>query len=182
MSLHRIGLFVIAALFTAATASAASAGCCDRGLFGCGGCGTPTAAVVYAQPVAPPAVVYAQPVAPPQVVYAQPVAPAPVVVRSSTGCGCGQRVVYAAPVVEPTPIAPAPIYVANQGPEYDGPGIVVPYRTWRPTPAIRPYPHFGRFGYRYPVHRMHVAYHGHFHGYTHYHRTMPVARRYYHLH
>ena len=169
MSLHRIGLFVIAALFTAATASAASAGCCDRGLFTCGGCGTPTAAYVYAQPVAPQPVVVVQPVAPP---------PVQVVVGTNTGCGCGPRVVYAAPALQPTPIAPAPIYVVNQGPEYDGPGIEVPYRTWTPTPAIGPYPYVRPYGYGY--HRTHVAYHGRVYGYPHGHGPVWRGRPYHH--
>jgi hypothetical protein len=59
------------------------------------------------------------------------------------------------------PIAPAPIYVVNQGPEYAGPGIMIPYRTWSPAAAYAPaagYPyvpgyHHG-YGYRYG-HRHH---------------------------
>ena len=64
MSHHRVVLAVLATLFTAGISSAASAGCCGweslrpRSLYapvtyasGCGHCGTPTAAVVYAQPV-----------------------------------------------------------------------------------------------------------------------------------
>jgi hypothetical protein len=62
------------------------------------------------------------------------------VVASSWGCGCGGSVAYAAPTV----IAPAPIYVVNQGPDYTGPGIMVPYRTW--TPAA---PYIGAGGYPY---------------------------------
>ena len=78
MSLNRIVLVGLATLFTAGISSAASAGCCGWGAAapvayapvsyasaGCGGCGTSTAAVVYAQPVAPAQVVYAEPVAPP---------------------------------------------------------------------------------------------------------------------
>src|ERR1700691_1679814 len=131
MSLHRATLFVLACLFTAGMTSVASAGCCGWGVqapvtyapAGCGGCGTPTAAIVYAQPVAPE---------PP---------PMPVVASSwGTGCGCGGSVAYAAP----TMIAPAPIYVVNQGPDYTGPGIMVPYRTW--TPAA---PYIGAGGYPY---------------------------------
>ena len=62
MSVHRAILFAITALFTAGMTSIASAGCCDWGASapiayaptGCGGgCGTPTAAIIYAQPVAP---------------------------------------------------------------------------------------------------------------------------------
>jgi hypothetical protein len=148
MSLHRVSLFVLALLFTAGMTSVASAGCCGWGVqapvayapadYGCGGCGAPTAAVVYAQPVAP--------------------APPPVAMASwgwGTGCGCHRAVVYAA-AAEPTLIAPAPIYVVNQGPDYTGPGMMVPYRTWSPgAPYIGPgaYPYLPGYGYGYGVHR-----------------------------
>ena len=55
---------------------------------------------------------------------------------------------------ELTPVARAPIYVVNQGPDYTGPGIMVPYRTWTPaasyvTPGAYPYvPGYGS-GYGY---------------------------------
>jgi hypothetical protein len=110
----------ITILFTAGMTSIASAGCCDWGVQaqpvvygapaaygggyagGCGGCGT----AAYAAPIT----------------YA-----APVVSYASSGCGCGSHaLVYA----QPTPIAPAPIYVVNQGPNYVGPGVMVPYRTY----------------------------------------------------
>jgi hypothetical protein len=157
-------LFVLGFLFTASMTSVASAGCCGWGVqapvvyasTGCGGCGTPTAAVVYAQPVAP--------------------TPPPVVVRSwdwtrvaaptwgntwggtwGTNWGCCHRAfVYAAtPAVELMPVAPAPIYVVNQGPDYTGPGITVPYHTWSPAssyvvPGSYPYYRgYHRWGYRY---------------------------------
>jgi hypothetical protein len=77
--------------------------------------------------------------------------PAPVA-YVSYGCGgCGQSLAYAAaPLMEPQ-IAPAPIYVANQGPEYAGPGIMIPYRTWAPgIPAAIDYPYVsGGYGYGY---------------------------------
>lgn len=157
MSLHRATLFAITALFAAGMTSIASAGYYDWGVSapiayapaGCGGCGAPTAVIIYAQPVAP--------------------APVPVMVRTwSTGCGCQQPVVYAAP----TPIAPAPIYVVNQGPEYAGPGLMVPYRTWSPAAAYGPqseYPYvpgygYGHgYGYRTPAYYPHPFYRG-YHG------------------
>jgi hypothetical protein len=179
MSLHRAILFAIAAMFTAGMTSVASAGywgfgsagCCGWGVsapiayasVGCGGCNAPTAAIIYAQPVAP--------------------APVPVIVSTwgtgwNTGCGCQGPVVYAAPVLEPTPIAPAPIYVVNQGPEYAGPGLMVPYRTWSPAAAYGPaseYPYipgYGHgYGYRYGYghhygYGPHYGYgYGHRHGY-----------------
>jgi hypothetical protein len=70
MSLHRVIFVALATLFTVGMTSFASAGCCGWGYSapvtyggygygayggygGCGGCGAPTAAVVFAQPVAP---------------------------------------------------------------------------------------------------------------------------------
>jgi hypothetical protein len=165
MSLRRTALCVLAFLSTAGMTSVASAGCCGWGVqapvayasAGCGGCGTPTAAVVYAQPVAP--------------------TPPPVVVRGwdwtptwgaawGTNWGCCHRTfVYAAtPAVELMPVAPAPIYVVNQGPDYTGPGIVVPYHTWTPAssyvvPGSYPYLSRGyhRWGYRYGWRRPFLA-------------------------
>jgi hypothetical protein len=193
MSLHRTALFVLAALFAAGISSAASA-CCGWGVqapapvtyapAGCGGCGTPIATIVYAQPVAPP----------------------PVAVSTWTGgcgcaCGCRGFFSYLAPAAEPMPIAPAPIYVTNQGPDYSGPGIMVPYHTWTPAssyvvPGSYPYlPGYGYgyrhrygyahgYGYRYGVHRPHigarVAYHARFYGHPLYHGAAPGWRhRYY---
>jgi len=141
MSLHRVVLAGLAAVFTVSMTSLASAGGWGWGAGwgsgwggGCGICGAPSAAVVYAQPVAP-----------------LPPPPPPIV---GPGCGC-HSVLFApppAPPIEPLPIAPAPIYVVNQGPEYSGPGIMVPYHTWRPTPGYGPpgyhYAHYG-YGYRF---------------------------------
>lgn len=129
----------------------AFAGCCDWGgsaplaySSGCGGCGVSYAPVTYA-------------VAAPPVVYVQPVVAAPV---AYSGCGCGSSVVYASPLVQPTPIAPSPIYVVNQGPEFSGPGITVPYHTYSPAPAYsppypymsgyRPHPYYPRTAYMRP--------------------------------
>lgn len=172
-------LFALASLLTAGVTSAASA-CCGWGVqapiayapAGCGGCGAPSAAIVYAQPVAP--------------------APPPVAVTGwggtwgrtwsrtwGTGCSCSRHFVYAAaPAITLTPIAPAPIYVVNQGPYYTGPGIMVPYRTWRApayvSPSVYPYVHGYAYHYRYwhrhghAFHRpfiaprFHVAYHQRF--------------------
>jgi len=182
MSLHRASLFAITALFTAGMTSIASAGCCGWGVTapiayapaGCGGCGAPTAAIIYAQPVAP----------------------APVIVSTwNTGCGCQQPVVYA---------APTPIYVVNQGPEYAGPGLMVPYRTWSPAAAYGPeseYPYVPGYGngngnghgngygngaspygvhhvYRAPAPR--IVYREHFYGHPHYYGPMPRWRPYPH--
>ena len=127
MSLHRLGLVAITTLFTVGMTSIASAGCCDWGASaqpygyaapsvyagyagGCGGCGT----AAYAAPIT----------------YA-----APTYSYGSSGCGCGTRsVVYA----QPTVVAPSPIYVVNQGPQYSGPGIMVPYKTYSPSAYAAP--------------------------------------------
>lgn len=156
MSLHRVLVAVVATIFTAGISSAASARCCGWGAAtpvayapvtyanaGCGHCGTPSAAVVYAQPVMP--------------------APVPVVATTwgSCGCACGCRglISYASPGVEPIAIAPAPIYVVNQGPDYTGPGIMTPFHTWtQPDSYVVPgsYPYFSGYG----------AWHRHY-GYAH---------------
>jgi hypothetical protein len=146
MSLHRVVLVGLATLFTAGVSSAASANCCGWGAAapvayapvtyasaGCGGCGTPTAAVVYAQPVMP--------------------APAPVVgIWASGGCGCNNLISYATPAVEAIAVAPSPIYVVNQGPDYTGPGIMTPYHTWTPSASyVVPgaYPYVSGYGAAY---------------------------------
>jgi hypothetical protein len=155
MSFHRIVVAAFAALAAASLSSAAFAGC--------GGCGFATPApYIYAQPApvyAPVPQLYAEPApvyALPPAAYAlpMPVAPAPLAVDhwdtgGFGGCGgCGRAFGYAPPV------APAPLYVVNQGPQYSGPGIVVPYRTYSPAAAYVPavnYPYIGqRYGYRGP--------------------------------
>jgi len=128
---------------------------------GCGGCGA-SIAVTYAQPVVymqsgcggcggAVAVTYAQPV-----VQAVPVMPAPIAVDNwdtggfgGCGCGscggCGNALAYAQP-------AAAPMYVVNQGPEYSGPGLMVPYGTYSPATNLAApgeYPYIGARGYGY---------------------------------
>jgi hypothetical protein len=168
MSLHRATFVAFAALFTIGATSVAFADCCQSGVpapvvysNGCGGCGAAPAPVIYVQPVAPP--------------------PPPVTVTTwgnGNGCGCNHSVVYVTPSIEPTPIAPAPIYVVNQGPEYSGPGVMVPYRTYAPAAAYAPeaYPYMP--GYRpHPYYRTHVAYHEHM--YAHPHHYVPAHWRSY---
>jgi hypothetical protein len=125
------------ALVTLLTAGSTSAA------FAC--CGAP---VVYA----PAPVVYAAPVP-----VAVPV-PTPIAVPVMAGCGCSSRGLYAAP----TPVAAAPIYVVNQGPDYSGPGVMVPYRTYSPAAAWAPatgYPYVHAHGYAH-----HYFYHRHGYG------------------
>ncbi len=173
MSLHRASLFAATALLSVALPSLASAG--DRSFYGsytygsggCGGCGGAT--VVYAQPV--------------------PVAP-PVVTTWGGGCGCHRSVVYAAPAsaLEVVPVEPAPIYVVNQGPDYSGPGIMVPYRTWTPPGGVivrgSDEDNEGDGGgERYEGHgsRHHGAYtHRHYHESVGYHRSNGYRRHSHH--
>src|SRR3984957_15645216 len=147
MSFQRSILVAIATLITVGMTQVAFAGCCDWGgqapiayaQTGCGGCGT----VAYAP-----------------IIYATPIAPAPIAV--GTGCGncaapvaqwgggcggggCGAPVGYGGyggygggysgcgncgvPAVYTTP---APLYVVNQGPAFEGPGVMVPFHSYAP--------------------------------------------------
>jgi hypothetical protein len=128
MSFHRAVLVALATLFTLGMTSLASAGCCNNWgysapvNYGCGGCGTPTYAAVYAVPVAP----------------------APIAVSSCCGggwggggwgggtgwggCGCGGAGFASA----------SQFYVVNQGPQFSGPGLMLPYGTYAPETAYAP--------------------------------------------
>ena len=123
MSFHRATLVALATLFTLGMTSLASAQCCNNWSYslpvnsGCGGCGTPAYAAVYAVPVAP----------------------APIAVSSCCGgggwsggagwggCGCGGGFAGA-----------SSLYVVNQGPQFSGPGLTVPYGTYAPQMAYAP--------------------------------------------
>ena len=134
----------------------------------CGGCGA--VAVVPVQPVLVQPVVEVQPiVVEPTVV---PVAPAPIGVSCwdtngfcgggcGGGCGCGGGGCGGCGGCSSTfgyhPVAPAPLYVVNQGPEYSGPGLTVPFGTYSPAtnvaaPGAYPYVAGRGYGYgpRYP--------------------------------
>jgi hypothetical protein len=119
MTFHRAVLVASAIVFTAAMTSVASA-CCQGPFAG---------PAVYAPPAPPP--FYAGgcgrcgPVA-----FVAPLPPVRVPVWGCGGC--------AGTYVEPTPIAPAPIYVVNQGPDFSGPGIMVPFHTYSPAAAFSP--------------------------------------------
>ena len=205
MSFHRTILVAFTAVFATVLTSAAFAGCggCGWGYpapiayapapvysQGCGGCGA-SIAVTYAQPVVymqsgcggcggAVAVTYAQPV-----VQAVPVMPAPIAVDNwdtggfgGCGCGscggCGNALAYAQP-------AAAPMYVVNQGPEYSGPGLMVPYGTYSPATNLAApgeYPYIGARGYGYG-HRYGAGYRGYRHyGHPYYHAS--YAARPYH--
>jgi hypothetical protein len=191
MSLHRSIFVAVATLASAGLSSAALADCCGWGnpapvyyqASGCGGCGGGVAAyapITYATPIAQapiaagcggcgtPAAVATYAPAPAwgtgcgacgtstaAATFATPVAPTPTW-GANWGTGCGGCGVYT---------QPAPLYVVNQGPEYSGPGITVPYRTWTRPAAYTPYgpayyrwhhSYGGRYGYGY---RAHTAYH-----------------------
>ena len=99
---------------------------------GCGACGTPIAAMTFAPQVAP-----------------TPTwgngcgvcgAPAPVAYNPCNTCGEAATPVYT---------QPAPLYVTNQGPDYSGAGIVVPYRTYAPQAQYAPGPYYPSYARRY---------------------------------
>ena len=153
---------------------------------GCNGC------VGQVTPVAAPVACCAMPVAPaPAPCCAMP-APAPIVsgcggcggtslpifsaLTGGGGCGgCGMPAAPAACCGTPAVYtAPAPIYMVNQGPDFTGPGVMEPYRTYAPPaqyappPAYPPYAGYAPSSYYpmhhyYPMHRYYpnVAYHAH---------------------
>lgn len=126
---------------------------------GCGGCNAGYAPILYATPVMPAPIVvgtgcsgcggYA-----PAPAYGNwgcggcraPVASGGCCAAAAPvgyGCGgCGVPAVY-------TP--PAPIYVVNQGPEFVGPGVMVPYHTYAPPAEYAPPP-------AYPPYYSHRSY------------------------
>jgi hypothetical protein len=207
MSFQRSILVAIATLITVGMTQVASA------QTGCGGCGTAAyAPLIYATPVEPQPIAVGTgcgncgaPVsccAPSfTAAYAAPVA------QWGGGCGgCGSPVGYGGygggvgyggygggygagysgcgncgvPAVYTTP---APLYVVNQGPAFEGPGLMVPYHSYAPTaeyappPAYPPYAggyqggygggyaggygagYGGGYAHAYPM-RPHVAYGG----------------------
>lgn len=171
--MSRVTFVALATFLTVGSASTAFA-CCGAPApayyapTGCGGCAPAPVTYVPAVEVAPP-----------------PPPPVQVAVPAWSGCGCGRPVVYAAPPVEVTPVAPAPIYVVNQGPEYSGPGIMVPYHTYSPAAAWAPasgYPYVRGRGYGYRYHRPWPRYAYHAHGYMHAYHHGPLSRSRYYSH
>jgi hypothetical protein len=187
MSFARVVLVACGALLATFFSSAAFAGCCG----GCGGCGgSYIVGYTYAPMMpAPPPVVYAP--APPPVVYAPPpiaIAPAPIAVdhwdtggwgggwgngwgnNSWGGCGCCcNRGFFTSGGFG----APGPLYIVNQGPQYSGPGIMVPSLGYAPGEGVAmpgAYPYIGRYRPR--------AYYG-YHPYRHryYHGGYPLRSR-----
>jgi hypothetical protein len=119
---------------------------------GCGGCGAAYAAPAFAQGGCGTcgATAYAP------IVYATPIAPAPISVGYGCGtCGTPTAAVTFVPPVAPTPTygcggcgspavytQPAPLYVVNQGPDFTGPGVTVPYETYAPPAQYAPPPYY----------------------------------------
>jgi hypothetical protein len=176
MSFQRSILVAIATLITVGMTQVAFAGCCDWGgqapiayaQTGCGGCGTVAyAPIIYATPIAPapiavgtgcgncgaPVTCCAPSVA---ASYAAPVA------QWGGGCGgggCGAPVGYGGyggygggysgcgncgvPAVYTTP---APLYVVNQGPDFEGPGVMVPFHSYAPPAQYAPPPAYPPYG------------------------------------
>jgi hypothetical protein len=159
MSFHRTVLVACAAVFATVFSSVAFAQC--------GGCGG--VAVTYVQPIVVQPVVEVQPVVVQPIVQAAPIAVDCWDTNGWGGGGCGRcggcggcggcgccggcssTFGYHAAV------GPSPLYVVNQGPEYSGPGLTVPYGSYSPAtnlaaPAQYPYVAGPRFGYgpRYP--------------------------------
>jgi hypothetical protein len=195
MSFKRSILVAIATLITVGMTQVALA------QTGCGGCGTAVyAPVIYATPIAPAPIAVGcgncgVPVtccAPSVAAYAAPVP------EWGGGCGgCGTPVGYGGygggygggysgcggcgvPAVYTTP---APLYVVNQGPAFEGPGLVVPYHSYAPPVEYAPPPAYPPYGGGYAggyaggygggyAHRYypHVAYGG---GYYHPHMMAP---------
>jgi len=177
MSFHRVTLVALATFFTIGMTQFASA-CCDMGYAvpfayapvapvtygGCGGCGAPTAAAIYAQPVAP-APIYvtsvSSPFGGPCCSYGGCGGCGNVGYGGCGGCGavsyggcggCGGQVGYA--------VAAPSLYVVNQGPVYSGPALTIPYSTYSPEAAYAPatdYPYVPGYGYGAPQYPRYFA-------------------------
>jgi hypothetical protein len=212
MSFQRSILVAIATLITVGMTQVAFAGCCDWGgqapvayaQTGCGGCGAVAyAPVIYATPIEPQPIAVGcggcgAPVtccAPSVAAYAAPVGygdygggygggynggygggyAGGYGGGYGGGCGnCGVPAVYT---------TPAPLYVVNQGPAFEGPGVMVPFHSYAPPAEYAPPPGYPPYaggyagggyagggyaggyaggyhgGYGYPMHHYgHVAY------------------------
>jgi len=158
---------------------------------GCGGCGGPTIAAVYAQPVAPAPIVVNASIGSP---FGGPCCGGGGCGNcggwavSSGGCGgcggggwaasggcggCGALVGYS----EPSP----QLYVVNQGPDYSGPGLTVPYATYSPEAAYAPatdYPYVPGYGYGRPAYP-HYYTHRYYGGRYAFHSPVYMHPRYY---
>lgn len=137
MSLHRVLLLAAATMFTVTMASGAFACGSVRGwgeAVGWGGCGgTTVKAEIAPAPVEP---------TPTVTTYAQPLAPAPVEFH---GCGCNHHTGLFVSVGDET----KPMYTVDQGPDYNGPNLMEPFRVYTRDTAYAPvtaYPYIGHHG------------------------------------
>ena len=121
MSFHRATVVALAAVFTVGMTSLASA-CCNWGYFA------------------------------PVVTNQMPVAPAPIYVGPWSGSWSGQNSVWSfGPWLGCGCWVPrSSFYVVNQGPEYSGPGLMVPYVLYSPTglASLRKYPYISGHHHR----------------------------------
>ena len=170
MSFHRSVFVALATVFTVGMAPAAFAQCCSYQApaqtyyvpapvaQGCGSCGVQAyAPIVYATPIAPAPInvgcgVCGTPTA--AVTFVPPVAPTPSWGNGCGGCGAPAPVAYdpcntCGMASTPVYMQPAPLYVTNQGPNYSGPGVMVPYRTYAPQAEYAPPPYYPSYGHRY---------------------------------
>jgi hypothetical protein len=176
--------FILVAVVTFLAVGATSASAADWPLpapvgyaqAGCGGCNVGYAPIVYATPVTPAPIVVGTGCG-----GCGGYAPTPA--YSNWGCGgCGAPVAYSGCCGVTGPVAfgcgncgipavytpPAPIYVVNQGPEYVGPGVTVPFHTYAPPAQYAPppaYPPYYSHRY-YPrvAYGAHAYYHPHLYG------------------
>jgi hypothetical protein len=187
MSFVRVVLVACGALLATAFSSAAFAGCCG----GCGGCGGSYIVGYTYAPVMP---------VPPPVVYAPmpapiAIAPAPIAVdhwdtggwgnswgngwgNSWGGCGCCcNRGLFANGGF----VTPGPVYIVNQGPQYSGPGLMVPSLGYAPGEGVAApgaYPYIGRYRQRaYYGYRPHAYYGYHPYRHRYYHSRYPLHSR-----
>ena len=161
MSFHRSIFVAVATVFAVGMAPSAFAQCCGYApapvySAPCGGCGTAYAPIVYATPVAPAPIgvgcgVCGTPTA--AVTFVPPVAPTPVV--GWNGCGnCAAPITWnpcnTCGIQTPVYTQPAPLYVVNQGPDYSGAGVMVPFHTYGAPAEYAPAPYTPGFHGYYP--------------------------------
>ena len=70
--------------------------------------------------------------------------------RGGWGGGCGCCGGCSGLFIAGFAAVPTPIYVVNQGPDYSGPGVMVPYGTYSPYNGVAGrYPYVGDYAYRH---------------------------------
>jgi hypothetical protein len=165
MSFNRSVLVALATVFVVGMAPSAFAQCCGYQApvtsyyaQGCGACGVQAyAPMVYATPIAPAPInvgcgACGTPTA--AMTFIPPVAPTPAPGWGCGGCGAPAPVAYdpcntCGVSASPVYTQPAPLYVVNQGPDYSGPGLVVPYHTYAPQAQYAPPPYYPPYSHGY---------------------------------